>query len=368
MKEKSNNLVLFNVWGTKKGVVYKYVGYGNGYGTNPTRLFSLGNLQKLLDKNPNAVEILKDKLKSFTRNDDMEVVKSALLQSLETENILKTSRIFGVDLIYKFLNKHEFKNLFDNTKQLNSYEIFSFLVSKRIIDPSSIFNSFNEKDEYLNDIKSSKNAFYRTLDVVYKNSDKLLEHLRLMVEKELKEKTNEIYYDTSTIYFETFTRNGIKHPGYSKDGKFKEDQIVIALACDKYGIPYHFKLFKGNTIDSKTLIPFFIEIERKYGARNITVVRTEGDSTAANIRFLEKKGYKFIISYRAKTGGNEFKDYITDEKDYIQIDSEYKYKSFSFVSTYKKKRADFNHLRLKFITHSNKRRKKRQRRTANFNR
>ncbi|UWW01219.1 hypothetical protein NW064_02340 [Mycoplasmopsis felis] len=36
----------------------------------------------------------------------MEVVKSALLQSLETENILKTSRIFGVDLIYKFLNKH----------------------------------------------------------------------------------------------------------------------------------------------------------------------------------------------------------------------------------------------------------------------
>ncbi|MCU9931838.1 hypothetical protein NW733_04075 [Mycoplasmopsis felis] len=67
MKEKSNNLVLFNVWGTKKGVVYKYVGYGNGYGTNPTRLFSLGNLQKLLDKNPNAVEILKDKLKSFTK-------------------------------------------------------------------------------------------------------------------------------------------------------------------------------------------------------------------------------------------------------------------------------------------------------------
>ncbi|WAM02343.1 hypothetical protein ONA02_00380 [Mycoplasmopsis felis] len=46
MKEKSNNLVLFNVWGTKKGVVYKYVGYGNGYGTNPTRLFSLGNLLK----------------------------------------------------------------------------------------------------------------------------------------------------------------------------------------------------------------------------------------------------------------------------------------------------------------------------------
>ncbi|MCU9931189.1 hypothetical protein NW064_05015 [Mycoplasmopsis felis] len=39
----------------------------------------------------------------------MEVVKSALLQSLETENILKTSRIFGVDLIYKFLNKRNLK-------------------------------------------------------------------------------------------------------------------------------------------------------------------------------------------------------------------------------------------------------------------
>ncbi|MCU9932936.1 hypothetical protein NWQ33_03365 [Mycoplasmopsis cynos] len=59
MKEKSNNLVLFNVWGTKKGVVYKYVGYGNGYGTNPTRLFSLGNLQKLLDKNQMLSKYLK---------------------------------------------------------------------------------------------------------------------------------------------------------------------------------------------------------------------------------------------------------------------------------------------------------------------
>ncbi|MCU9932115.1 hypothetical protein NW733_05680 [Mycoplasmopsis felis] len=39
----------------------------------------------------------------------MEVVKSALLQSLETENILKTSRIFRVDLIYKFLNNVNLK-------------------------------------------------------------------------------------------------------------------------------------------------------------------------------------------------------------------------------------------------------------------
>ncbi|MCU9939015.1 hypothetical protein NW739_01055 [Mycoplasmopsis felis] len=86
---------MFNVWGTKKGIVYKYVGYDNGYRTNPTRLFSLRNLQKLLDKNPNAVEILKDKLKSFTRYDDMEVVKSALLQSLETENILKKAEYYS---------------------------------------------------------------------------------------------------------------------------------------------------------------------------------------------------------------------------------------------------------------------------------
>ncbi len=36
-----------------------------------------------------------------------------------------------------------------------------------------------------------------------------------------------------------------------------------------------------------------------------------------NIRFLESKNWKYIISYRMKAGSKQFKEYVLDEKDYV---------------------------------------------------
>ncbi|WP_169734326.1 hypothetical protein [Mycoplasmopsis felis] len=36
-----------------------------------------------------------------------------------------------------------------------------------------------------------------------------------------------MFFDSITLYFESFTRDGLRRPGYSKDGKFKEVQIVV---------------------------------------------------------------------------------------------------------------------------------------------
>ncbi len=60
----------------------------------------------------------------------------------------------------------------------------------------------------------------------------------------LIEKIDVLWFDATTTYFETFSREGYKKPGYSKDGKFKEDQIVIGMATDENGIPLHYKIFQ----------------------------------------------------------------------------------------------------------------------------
>ncbi|WP_337904903.1 IS1634 family transposase, partial [Mesomycoplasma ovipneumoniae] len=171
---------------------------------------------------------------------------------------------------------------------------------------------------------------------------------------ELGKRDNEFYFDSSTVYFETFERNGLRIPGYSKDAKFKEDQIVIGLACDKNGIPFHFKVFKGNTGDSSTLIPFVLDVESKYNIKNMTIIADRGMSTAANIRFLESRNYNFIISYRAKVGTQKFKNYLLDPSDYVDVSADFKYKKEEFYSSYKNKRYTEN-IRRRIITYSKKR-------------
>ncbi|MDW2861302.1 IS1634 family transposase [Mesomycoplasma ovipneumoniae] len=348
---KKQNLLLFNVWGSSKDKPYKYVGWTQGYGKGAKRWFSLGNERNLEKINPNAVQIIKEKLKLFSNLDDKDKVKAVLLDSIKNSAIIEGSVFVGGELIEKLIEKHNIFESLAKSRHKNMKEIFNYLISKRITDPGSIINAFDKKDDYSNQIKASKNSFYRLLDLVFESQNQLLNSVNKMVISELGERGDEFYFDSSTIYFETFER---KIPGYSKEAKFNEDQIVIGLACDKNGIPFHIKVFKGNTADSSTLIPFVLDIESKYNIKNMTIIADRGMSTAANIRFLESRNYNFIISYRAKVGSQKFKNYLLDPSDYVDVNADFKYKKEEFYSSYKNKIYTEN-IRRRIITYSKKR-------------
>ncbi|MHA0312007.1 IS1634 family transposase, partial [Mesomycoplasma ovipneumoniae] len=312
---KKQNLILFNVWGSSKDKPYKYVGWTQGYGKGAKRWFSLGNERNLEKINPNAVQIIKEKLKLFSNLDDKDKVKAVLLDSIKNSTIIEGSVFVGGELIEKFIEKHNIFESLPKSRHKNMKEIFNYLISKRITDPGSIINAFDKKDDYSNQINTSKNSFYRLLDLVFESQNQLLNSVNKMVISELGERNNEFYFDSSTIYFETFER---------KDAKFQEDQIVIALACDKNGIPFHIKVFKANTTDSSTLIPFVLDVEFKYNIKKMTIIADRGTLTATNIRFVESKEYNFIISYHPKVASQKFKNYLLDPSDYVNVNADFK--------------------------------------------
>ncbi|WP_331708010.1 transposase [Mycoplasmopsis felis] len=147
----------------------------------------------------------------------------------------------------------------------------------------------------------------------------ILKNLNNKVSKITNREIELVFFDSSTVYFETFQRDGFRFPGYSKDGKFKEDQVVLGMATDINGIPIHMKLFKGNTADPNTFIPFILDLKQTYQINNITIISDKGMSTNRNIRFLEDLGINFIISYRAKSGSAEFKNYILKLKTVMLV-------------------------------------------------
>ncbi len=199
----------------------------------------------------------------------------------------------------------------------------------------------------------SKNSFYRSLDYIAKNKDEILRNLNAKICANTNRKIDVLWFDATTTYFETFSREGYKKPGYSKDGKFKEDQIVIGMATDENGIPLHYKIFPGNVTDSNTFIPFMLEIADIYEVNSVTIIADKGMSVNRNIRFLESKNWKYIISYRMKAGSKQFKEYVLDEKDYVN-DGGLIYKTRDIASSYNKKRIN-GHFRRQIISFSQKR-------------
>ncbi|WNM16441.1 hypothetical protein [Mesomycoplasma ovipneumoniae] len=150
------------------------------------RWFSLGNEQNLEKINPNAVQIIKEKLKLFSNLDDKDKVKAILLDSIKNSSIIEGSVFVGGELIEKLIEKHNIFESLPKSRHKNMKEIFNYLISKRITDPGSIINAFDKKDDYSNQIKASKNSFYRLLDLVFESQNQLLNSVNKMVTSKLE--------------------------------------------------------------------------------------------------------------------------------------------------------------------------------------
>ena len=52
----------------------------------------------------------------------------------------------------------------------------------------------------------------------------------------LKEPLDVLFFDCTTLYFESFTEDDLKQNGYSKDCKFNQPQVLLALMVSKEGL------------------------------------------------------------------------------------------------------------------------------------
>lgn len=81
-----------------------------------------------------------------------------------------------------------------------------------------------------------------------------------------------VFYDMTTLYFETEDEDGLRRIGFSKDGKFQKPQIMLGLLVGQNGYPIGYDIFAGNTFEGRTLLPTLENIEKKYGFKKPIVV------------------------------------------------------------------------------------------------
>ncbi|MEE3928013.1 IS1634 family transposase [Mycoplasmopsis ciconiae] len=336
-----------------KNSTYLSLAISGGFGKGYKKSIGIGTLEKWSEYTDDPFEKIKELVKNYSTEWEREQIIRKLEIDIKKVNKELVNINYGYEFIYSFLQK---LNPFENcspTKSKYMLDILKYLTISRIINPGSMINLYESKSKFDIDLEAKKSTFYNSLDYLAQNKNEILNSINAKLVNRNNRKIDIIWYDSSTVYFESFTREGLRHPGYSKDGKFKEDQIVIGMATDANGIPFHYKLFKGNTPDSSTFINFVLEIKKEYQINKLTIIADRGMSTNKNIRFLEDNNIDYILSYRLKSSSEARKTYSLDETGY-KGDENFKYKEVEFASLWKNKRNN-GHKRRFVVTYSKKR-------------
>ena len=189
-------------------------------------------------------------------------------------------------------------------------ELFRHLVIARLAFPLSKLKTVDYLYRYQE--KSIK------VDTVYRFLDKLSDKLKPQIEQiafahilqVLGGKVSVVFYDLTTLYFETSDEEDLRKIGFSKDGKHQCPQIYLGLLVGVGGYAIGYDIFEGNIYEGHTLIPFLEEMSRKFHLNKPTVVADAGLLSKENIKALETNGYEYILGARIKNESEEIKEKI----------------------------------------------------------
>lgn len=203
-------------------------------------------------------------------------------------------------------------------------DLFRHLVIARLAFPLSKLKTI----EYLYRYR----GVMLNLDTVYRFLDKLNNKLREEVErisfnytrKILHNKLSIVFYDMTTLYFETSDEDDLRKTGFSKDGRPNNPQIFLGLLVGLGGYAIGYEIFEGDIYEGHTFIPTIEKLSAKFNLGKPVIVADAGLLSNDNIKGLVKQGYQYIIGARIK---NESKAIVSKilstefkQGNYIVID------------------------------------------------
>ncbi len=238
-----------------------------------------------------------DIFEQATREAEEKKVTDYLLSNIE--NILLNGTQLILDKVFKSIG---FEKIDD--------EILKYLVIARLSQPMSksatveYLRSYFDEDVRLHRI-------YRYLDKLYNiQQDNIqqisVEHTR----KILGGKIGLMFYDVTTLYFETDQGDDFRETGFSKDGKHSLPQVVLGLLVSQNGYPLSYSLFSGSQYEGRTMIPMVEDFVNRFDLDDFVVVADSGLMNKSNLSLLESGGYKYIIGARIKNGTEDVKQWI----------------------------------------------------------
>lgn len=220
------------------------------------------------------------------------------------------------------------------------------LVIMQIAEPSSKLRMLEFLNRYFG-ISYSRRTLYRVLPKFSLFQERIETLAITFAKRELKDDLSFVLYDVTTLYFESFDADDLRKPGFSKDNKSVQPQIVLGLLVNTEGFPLRYEIFSGNTFEGKTMMPVLRKFREEKGTKIFSVVADAAMMALENLEELRKEGLTYIVGARMANLAHGVTGIITEyfreyrDGDSIRIPTSHGDLIASFSSTrYRKDKKD----------------------------
>jgi len=200
----------------------------------------------------------------------------------------------------------------------NNYQMaLKLMMMDRLCDPASKLSTYQDRDRYQSFEGVNLQHMYRSLDYLSDNMDKLKSHISQ--KQSLRTISDVVFFDATTLYFESQKADLLKDFGYSKDCKFNEVQIVLCLVIDAAGKPLSYEIFPGNTAEGQTLLPVLEKLKAQYKINKLIIVADRGIGSKENLKKIKDAGYDYIIGAKLRSAAKNVQAEAISEDKFINL-------------------------------------------------
>ena len=183
------------------------------------------------------------------------------------------------------------------------------LVVIRIVEPASKLRSIELLGSYFG-IKHRRQSYYQSAPQWLALKGKIEDIVMEFARKNYDFNFDLLFYDVTTLYFETFVEDDLRKNGFSKDNKSQQPQILVALLVTKEGFPVAYSIFPGNMFEGHTIIPVVNSFIAKHAVKEFTVVADAAMISTTNIQELLRNKINYIVGARLGNISNEQIEWI----------------------------------------------------------
>ena len=317
-KQKNGRINMSIVYGYRDPVTKK---------TKHKVIENLGYVDEYLDRYEDPIAYFKEVARMRTQEmEEEEAGKEIPLGSVfedelmdENEDAIRHLGFLPLSAIYHELKIDQFLINRQRSKSMDYSlnDVMQLLVYTRVLAPGSKRASFLQKENLARSFNCDWFDVYRALDYFAAFREDLLLHLHEQVRINYKRKTHVVFYDVTNYYFEIDQEDDFRRKGFCKHNT-RNPLVQMGLLLDADAIPITYRLFKGNTHDSQTMMPLLHETRKTYGLGRIIIVADKGLNSGDNVAFLMAKGDGFIFSQKIRGASQELKAYVFDPAGYVE--------------------------------------------------
>lgn len=218
-------------------------------------------------------------------------------------------------------------------------EVLKHLVIARVSQPLSKSATVAYlKDYFGEDLHYQK--IYRYMDKLYNTKQEEIQKISVDHTREvLGGEIGLMFYDVTTLYFETDDSDELRERGFSKDGKHPQPQVVLGLLVSRGGYPLSYSIFNGAQYEGRTMLPIVEDFVRKFNLKDFVVVADSGLMNKKNRDLLESAGYQYILGARIKNESEKIKRWMLSLNKSEGVFNEKKINDGRLIVGYSSKRA-----------------------------